>query len=136
MRPALLSAALLLLAATLSGCSVLSPAASSPPGSSDAGGLVDPVNQQYPPLADVTITSCKGSSGNWKVAGGVSNPTKTPYVYTISVELIDKSGNGVASIDAVPAPPVKGLGTATWNAIATGIPTSATACRMSAVYRT
>jgi hypothetical protein len=135
MRPAVLSAALILLTATLSGCSLLSPPASAPSGSSDAGGLVDPVSQRYPPLADVTISSCKGSGGAWKVAGGVSNPTKTPYVYTISIELIDSAGNNVAAIDAVPGPPVKGLGTATWKASVTGIAAAATACQVSAVYR-
>jgi hypothetical protein len=135
MRPVVLSAAVLLLAATLSGCSLLSPPASAPSTNADAGGLVDPVNQRYPPLADVTIFSCKGTSGTWKVTGNVHNPTKTSYLYTISVELIDKSGNDVASIDAVPGPPIKGLGTGTWKASASGIPTAATACRLSAAYR-
>jgi hypothetical protein len=135
MRRALVSGALLTLTVLLSGCSLLSPASSAPSTNADDGGLVDPVEQRYPPLADVTIVSCKGSGGTWKITGTVSNPTKTPFVYTISVDVIDKAGNDVADVDAVPGPPVKPLAKATWKATVTGVPAAGATCQLASVYR-
>lgn len=135
MRPVVLSAAIVALAATLSGCSLLTPTATAPSGTADAGGLVDPVDQRYPPLADVTISSCKGSAGTWNVTGTVRNPTKTSYLYTISIDVIDKAGNDVAEVDAVPGPPVKPLGRASWKANVSGVPAAAVTCQLASVYR-
>lgn len=73
----------------------------------DAGGVIDPVEARFPALADPAIKSCSGSAGSWTVTGTVRNPTSSPFLYTLVINLIDAAGATVAEVDASPAAAVK-----------------------------
>jgi hypothetical protein len=134
-RRALIGAAGLLLMPALTGCSLLAPSSAPSTLSSDSGGLVDPFDSRYPPLADVTLISRKGSGGSWKVTGAVHNPTKAAFSYTISVDILDPKGNTVSGAEGTLAAPVKPGATGPWTANATGVPTSAATCSVAGAYR-
>lgn len=126
-RPRLL--VLVLAVLPVAGCAA--PAALA---TSDAGGLVDPQAERFPPMADAKVTACTGSAGTWTISGSVRNPTGAVASYTISLDLVDAKGRAVNSAEASTGR-VKNGSMATWTATATGAPASAKTCSVASVLR-
>ena len=124
----------LVLVGSLTGCSlVTSPGLEAQVN--DDGGVVDPVAARFPPLADAAIKSCSGSAGTWTISGAVRNPTSWPFLYTLVVDLVDKTGAVTDQVDAGPGTSVKPGTVGSWTVTDTGAATTTVACRVGSVTR-
>ncbi len=112
----------------VSSCSLISPA---PPTVSSG---VDP-NARFPPIVDVSLGGCASAgAGSWNVSGKVHNPTPSPFRYIVTIELMDKKGVAVDSVEAATSV-VKPAASAPWKVTSSSSPTTVTGCRVGSVYR-
>jgi hypothetical protein len=120
--------------ALTSGCGLVGSTTDSAQ-TNDVGGVIDPVEARFPALADAAVKSCSGYAGSWTITGAVRNPTSSPLIYTLVVDLVDKTGGTVSEVDASPGAAVKPGAIGTWTASDGGAPATVTGCRVGSVTR-
>ena len=90
---------------------------------------------QYPPAADATLATCTVTSGFLQAAGAVSNPTKHPYNYTISINFLNGKALLVGEVFADPLPVLKAGAITRWTATSPTVAAGTLTCLVSSVTR-